>query len=197
MARMIVVIAVLLTTMTAVVIFLTRDMESPREQLEKENDYEPRVVVDDFSFYRYDGHQIQATFSAKLAHFVEPNIIETYASIRGVRYRQSRTETLRCEAAQAEFNADSMGDLLDREQVEINKAEVEDQVRIGMGEYLLQTEYAQYSGPTQLLSSEEPVMVDGPKRHFVGEQGFVYDMKKESLQMPGKVRGVVIPDEKR
>ena len=152
--------------------FFTRADRTPRDQLISSLDNEPRIVLDDFSIFRYNGHKVESTFSGKLGHFIEPNIVEVYAAVRGVRYRpKNKVETLRCESASALLDADTFSGLMKAKEVELLRAEVEDQVRIGFDDNILSTEFAEYDAKRERVSSYEPVKVDWAKPNYKRGKG--------------------------
>jgi lipopolysaccharide export system protein LptC len=190
--KSIAVVVVLLLTVVAMVFFLTQpNHDDPAKALAGIG--EPRVVVDDVSVYRYQGNELKASFSAKMAHFVEPNIVEAFASVRGMRVRDNMEETIRCEAVHIQFAASSMIEIIQDNRDEVSYAEVEDQVLLTMREEEIRTERAQYFADKQIISSREPVHIDGPNRSFVGDEGFSYNLNTEVMHMPGPVRGGVKP----
>ncbi len=170
--------------------FFTGSHDSVRNILDDVN-REPRIIVDDFLLYRYRGHKVVGTFSAKLGHFVEPNTVEFYASVRGEREKDSIKESLSCEAGIAVFEAERMSDIINSDETKLLYAEVEDQVQVESDNHIIRTEFAHFDAQQKILSSNEPVQIDGPKRVLVGEKGFRYFTEKKSLTMTGKVRGVV------
>src|SRR5690606_22443135 len=107
MAKNLVIGGFLATLVVAFSVFFTRDKGTPRDVL-AEGKQAPRLILDEFSFFRYKGANVEANFSAKLGHFIEPNVIEVFASVRGVRYRGDQVETMRCESGSAVLDADSM-----------------------------------------------------------------------------------------
>lgn len=197
MGKTLLIIFFLVSLALSFFVFLSSETESPREQLLSVGETEPRIVVDDVFVYQYVNHTIESNFSAKLGHFLEPNLVEVYASVRGTRYRpKNQVESIKCEAASVTLAADTMTDLFNQQDIGLIKGEVEDQVQLGLDDNYLYTEYAEYLAVSQLVQSKEPVVGEGPNRKFRGEQGFVYDLKTEVLQMSGLVSGEVVPDEK-
>ena len=194
MGKSLVVFGFLITLLVAAVVFLTRGTETPQDLLANDR-RDPRIILDDFSFYRYSGPTLISNFSAKLGHFFEPNIIEVYAAVRGVRYNDNQVETLRCEAGSAILAANSMNELFRQKDVGIVRSEIEEQVRIGIGENIVRTDYAQYLANEDLVFSREPVEVDGPNRKFYGDKGFRYQIKSETLEVQGNVRGEFKPND--
>lgn len=189
-----IVVGVLLALVCALTVFFARDHGNLVDQFEQGLDNEPRVVIDDFNVYRYDGHKVVSSFSAKLGHFLEPNVIEVYAAVRGTRYRKDSVESIRSEVAKAFLKSNSLSEILKDKEPALARAEVEDQVRIGLRDNIMRTEFAEYLASKDIFTTREPVQVDGPNRTFVGEKGFDYDLKKEVLNMPGEVKGVVVPE---
>jgi len=175
-------------------IFFASDHDSVESNLDYAN-REPRIVVDDFMLYRYRGHQVVGTFTAKLGHFIEPNIVEFFASVKGERDKGEIKESLSCEAGLAVFEAEGMSEIINSDETKLSYVEVEDQVRVESGDHIIRTEFAHFDADHNLLSSQEPVQIDGPKRILVGEEGFEYYIDKKSLTMAGKVRGVVKSDD--
>lgn len=193
MGKLLVVVGIVIAFVASLALFLVQPGHNDTNPISGGVSGEPRIIIDDFAVYRYKGHKLTASLTAKLGHFIEPNVVEAFASIRAVRFKPEGEESLRCEAAHAQFEAEHMRDLLKEKDAMISYAEVEDQVRLGVRDNMLRTEHAQYFAEKDLLTSREPVQVDGPNRTFVGEQGFNFNVLKETLELPGKVRGVVQP----
>jgi len=175
-------------------VFFAEDHDSVESTLDYSN-REPRIIVDDFMLFRYQGHRVVGTFSAKLGHFIEPNVVEFYAAVKGEREKGKITESLSCEAGIAVFEADRMSDIINSDETKLSYLEVEDRVRVESGDHIIRTEFAHFDATRNILSSREPVQIDGPKRVLVGEEGFEYFTEKKNLKMPGKVRGVVRSDD--
>jgi len=197
MGKTIIIIGVVIALILSVIIFLMKDDTSPKDQYLNTVDNEPRVTMEDFAIFSYVDQKIEGTFSAKLGHFLDPNIVEAFTTVRGVRYRpKNRVESLRCGSVTAYLVGDSMSEIVSPKGAEVARAEVEDQVRIGFDDHFLNTEFAEYVAATNLVTSNERVQVDGPNRTLFGEDGFSYNLKKEALEMQGAVSGVVTPENK-
>ena len=53
------------------------------------------------------------------------------------------------------------------------------------------TDYAEYQAKEEVVVSKRPVRVEGVGRVFTGEDGFVYDLSSQTLEILGHVEGMV------
>ncbi len=195
MGKNITVIGTLVFTVLALAIFWAQpNRDSFDRRISQSND--PRIVIDDLFVERFKSNQLVGDFSAKLVHFIEPNIIEAYAEVKGMRMREQRKETFRSQILNLQFKATNMGRLLSSDGGGIAYVEIENDVKIKIGPEEMITERAQYFADRQQISSTDPVEILGPGRRFFGEQGFTYNLKTEDISIPGPVRGEVQPREK-
>lgn len=158
---------------------------------------DPRIVIDDLFVQRFKANSLVGDFSAKLVHFVEPNMVEAYAEVSGMRMRDNKRETFRSQILNLQFKAQNMGKLMSSEGGGIAYIEVENDVNIKVGLEEMLTERAQYFADRHQISSMDPVEIIGPGRRFFGEQGFSYHLKTEEISIPGPVRGEVRPSDKK
>ena len=192
MGKKLVIIAFLLTSVLAVVVYLTHERKSLRENLEKKDSREPRLVVEDFTFYRYEGSALKSRLSARLGHFYEPNVLELDGEIKGERLLNGERQTVNAESATGYFKAATLTKMMS--DTELDRAELTGFVEVGVKDHLLSTDYAEYLTTGSLVRSLRPVRVEGPGRVFTGDDGFNYNLQSEALEMLGQVRGMFVPD---
>jgi LPS export ABC transporter protein LptC len=178
----------------ALYVYLTREHKRLRDALDKRSAKEPRVVMEDFTIYRYRGPVLTGKLTARLGHFYEPNVVELDGEIRGERLTKNGVEMIGAESATGYFNATSLTKMMGDTQ--LDRAELTGFVEVGVKGHLLTTDYAEYINKKQLVRSPRPVQVEGPGRRFSGEDGFTYSLADETLTMTGPVSGVVLLDEK-
>lgn len=196
MAKRLVIIGFLICFGLACWTYWSRDKKSLRENLSARL-REPRIVMDEFSLYRYQGQKIKARVMAKFGYFYEPNLVELDGEIRGERLNIDGTvETVNAETATALFSAKTLGSMLGQK-VELERADLTSFVEVGVKNHLMSTDFAEFIGKDQTVRSTRPVRVEGPGRVFTGEEGFVYRLNDETLDMTGQVKGVVKLDETR
>lgn len=162
MGKFLVVAAFLITLTLAVYTFFTRNTATPRQNLIAANSKEPRVVLEEFSVYRYTGHKVSSILSANQGHLIEPNIIEVSSEIRGIRYGAKDPQTLACDSATGYFQADHLGELMS--DAGLARAEIRGNVVLGVGKETLLTEYAEYLASRGVLVTKAPVEIQGPNR---------------------------------
>jgi hypothetical protein len=190
------IVAFLICLGIAVYVFLTKESKSLRDNIQIGGSREAQVVLEDFVAYKYEGSRLDAKLSGKLANFYEPNLVEIDGDIRGERATEDGKEFFSAETASAYFKSGSLTGLMDKN-IELDRAEISGFVEVGLKNYLLTTDYAELLNDRQMIRSNRPVRVEGEKRLFAGEEGFTYDLNKESLYMPGRVKGVVQLDDKK
>jgi len=178
----------------AVFIFINRDVRFLREKIKDSQVKTPRVALEDFIVYRYKDKTLNAKISGRLGHFFEPNQIELNGEIKGIRMTPKGTETFGAEAVMGYFEAQDINEMLDGAELEL--AELTGFVEVGMRDHVLTTDFAEYRAQKGVVSSTRPVRVEGPGRVFTGEDGFVYNLESQSLDIMGHVEGVVKSMEK-
>lgn len=188
MGKQIVVFGFVITFIIAIVIFFTKANLSPKESPKDSESKIPRLILEDFTVYKYEGYRVKSTLYSRLGHIIEPNIVQLFADIRGMRHRPDGSEEqITCDTASALFSANNLNEMFNRSQ--LIKAEVEDNVNAEMTGHTLRTEYAQYLASEETLSSNQPVEILGPKREFHGDTGFIYTINENLLKMNGMVNG--------
>ncbi len=179
----------------ALYIFWTRDTKSLRDSLSKGTGKEPRLVLEDFSMYRYRDETLIGKLSARLGHFYDPNVVELDGEIRAERLTSTgERETLGAESATGYLKASNLIKMMDQN-TELERAELSGFVEVGLKDHLLTTDYAEYLNGDKLVRSHRPVRVEGPGRVFMGDEGFTYGLESEILDMQGPVKGVVSIDQ--
>lgn len=196
MGKKIVIAAFLLSTLLALIVFLTHERKSLRDNLGKKDTREPRLVLEDFTLYRYKGDALKSRLSARLGHFYEPNVLELDGEIRGERLLENNDrETVSAESATGYFKAASLSKMMS--DTDLDRAELTGFVEVGVKDHLLSTDYAEYLAADNLVRSLRPVQVAGPSRIFAGDEGFTYNLITQALEMFGQVKGSFIPDKKQ
>lgn len=187
MGKKLIIVAFLASLGLALWIYLSRETKSLRENLSKRSQREPRLVLEDFTFYRYAGEALTGRLSARLGHFYEPNVVELDGEIKGERLTTDGKETVSAESATAYFKANTLTKMM--EQTDLDRAELTGFVEVGVKEHTLSTDYAEYLAGEDLVRSLRPVRVQGLNRVFTGDEGFTYALTSETLQMFGRVKG--------
>lgn len=189
------IISFLICLAIAMYVFASKESKSLRDNLVVGDARDAQIILEDFVAYKYEGSRLDAKLSGKLANFYEPNLVEIDGDIRGERATSEDKEFFSAETASAFFKAESLTGLMEKN-VELDRAEVSGFVEFGVKGHVLTTDYAELLNDQQQIRSNRPVRVEGIDRMFAGEEGFTYDLKKESLYMPGRVKGVVQIEEK-
>ncbi len=194
MGKKLVIAGFLICLALAFYVFLTREIKSRRDDGATEVTKQPRVVLEDFSIYRYEGEALVAKLNSRLGHFYEPNIAELDGDVRGERINSAgERETLEAESATAYMKTNSLMKLVDQK-TELDRAELNGFVEVGLREHLLSTDYAEFINSDKLVQSQRLVRVEGPGRVFIGDEGFKYGLETQALEMQGPVKGVVAVD---
>ena len=155
---------------------------------------EARVLMEDFTYYRYSGERLKSRLSSRQGRFYEPNRVELEGEVRSRRYNDGGLETVSCEAATTYFKAKSLAQMMG--DTALDRAELMGFVEVLVKEHLLSTDYAEYLSDEDLIWSSRPVRLDGPSGIFEGDGGFFYRLEAQTLDLNGGVRGVVQPDER-
>lgn len=177
----------------AVYVFMQKDSSRLKDQITS-SEREPRVILEDFTMYRYRGHQVLSTITGRLGHFIEPNSVEMYGNLRGLRYDTENREYFSAESATVYFKASGMLQLMKGSEVE--RAEVDNNVRVGSSRNLIETDYVQYRAEKQTLRSDVPVVFTSPRSTLSGQSGFEYDILTEAAKLYGPMEGTLQSDTK-
>jgi len=192
LGKKIVIMAFLVSFVIALFIFFTYEHKSLRDNLGKISAREPRASLEDFVVYRYAGETIKGKFSARFGNLFEPNVIEVDGEIKAERLTpRGDVETAAAESATAYFKTASLARLL-HQAAEFDRAELMGFVEVRFRDHVLTTDYAEFLNDLREVRSIRPVRVDGPGRIFRGEDGFIYNLNTQSLEMRGLVRGEAI-----
>lgn len=193
MGKKLVIAGFLLCLGFAFYVFFTREHRARRVEV-VDSSKQPRLALEDFSLYRYEGESLVAKLTARLGHFYDPNILELDGEIRGERINdEGERETLAAESATAYMKSNSLMKLVDQK-TELDRAELNGFVEVGLKEHLLSTDYAEFLNDDKMVRSRRPVRVEGPGRVFIGDEGFKYELENQVLEMQGPVKGVVSID---
>jgi hypothetical protein len=194
LGKRLIIVGFLLCFGIAIYVFWQRDSTTLRRAIGKGSKREPRMVMEEFTVYRYIGAQLEAQMSARLGQLFEPNVVDLDGEIRAEKYRRGETETVGAETATILFGARSISQMLDGSP--LVKAEMNGFIEVGVKEHLLSTDAAVYTASDNTLMSSRPVRVDGMNRVFTSEDGFIYNIAEEKLVMRGLVKGVFALDAK-
>lgn len=193
MGRKIVILLFLASFGLAMFVYMSHERRSLRENLAKKTQREPRLVLEDFSYNRYQGEALTGRLVARLGHFYEPNVVELDGEIKGERIVRDGRETIAAESATAYFKASTLSKMM--AETELDRAELTGFVEVGVRDHLMTTDYAEYLNAQEMVRSLRPVRVEGPGRVFSGEEGFTYALANEMLEMFGLVKGAYQPHE--
>ena len=189
-----IIIGFLVCLMMALWLFFSRETTSLRENMENAPSHKkPRVILENFITRRYKGETQLSQMRADYGDFRAPNVVEIKSGLSGWQLSQGRVQTMKAGRGVAWFDASSLSELLEGNKG-VDHAFLRERVQIGFQEHLLITEEAQYVTKESLITGQMPVRVTGPGRWFTGKDGFRYDLKDETFNVYGKVRGMVRPD---
>lgn len=190
MGKNIIVALFLLMVGTAFVIFFKRKPDTPFKEGDRSKAHEPRIYLEEFTIYDYEGHKMNSTLSGNAATFMDPDLLEINGSIQGQRLDSPRKETLNAELATIRFASKSLVDLMKSSRIE--SCEIQNQVRIGYNDNILYTEYAKLLADQNRLVSDVPVRILGPQVDLMGGRGFEYQTKTQDLKVFGPLEGTVV-----
>lgn len=188
MGRHILVVAFLVTSVIAVVLFLARDDGSLRDQVDSRSK-QPVITLEEYTMFRYEGHELRATLSGKLATFFEPNVVEMYGNVTARKHAGEKKEYASAESAAAYFASSGVTQFMKDSKIE--RAQLENDVKIGIGDNILSTEFAEYLAALEVLRSDRPVLMHGPTGRFKGGNGFAYSLSTEEMTVFGPLEGVL------
>lgn len=178
----------LITLLGATIVFFNSRPKT-KHQLLDESSKQPIVNMTDFTAYRYQGHTLDSTVSADLATFFEPNVIEVYGHIRSKRHNIKDKHELAAESATAYLGAKGVTQFLKKSNIE--RAHVENDVRLGLDRTTLRTEYAEYSARDNTVKSDRPVTLIQPSGRMTGASGFELVLGENNLTIFGPLDGLI------
>lgn len=188
MGRNIIVAAFLATFLVSLFLFFSRDDSSLRDQVDARSK-QPVVTLEDFIVFRYDGHQLKGTLSGRLANFLEPNIIELYGNVQGKKLQGDQQNFASAESGTVFLSASGISQFL--KDSTVRRATLENDVRIGVNQSVLNTEYAEFLAPNEKIQSDRPVLIYNSSGRFKGNTGFEYSLKSEDLVIFGPIEGLL------
>lgn len=193
MWRYVVSFAFMFTLIAAVWIYYKKDQTTPIAMTEQAK--EPRLLLQNFSFYRYQDQKIDGHLEAESGALLPTNVIEIRGNIVGMRVRNGQEDRARAQSALVYLSDGNLSPDVAAAEVEV--VHLKDSVTVNVGRDLLRTEYAKYEASSNVISSDKPVHVDGQGYRVTGADGFDYSIDRHVLQVLGKIVGVVDSNEKR
>lgn len=192
MGKNIIAASFVILSMVSIIYFFSREEKSSSKDWDN-SDKHPRLILEEFTVYRYKAHQVQSTLTGRIAHFIEPNILEVYGDIRGLKHNSPRKEHIAAESASIYFRSHGIVQLMSSSKVD--RCEVENNVRIGIDDSLISTQYTQYLGDNHLLRSDVPVVFTGSDSSLTGRGGYTYDINSGELELFGPIEGLLQKNE--
>ena len=188
MGKKLLVAAFLLVTIASAYVFFSREQTSLREQVEDATKH-PRIVLKDFTMYRYQGAKVEATVSGQNAFFFEPNVLEMYGNLKGLRTvpNTDKREFVRAQASVTLF--ESRGVVQMTQSSEIEKSSLENDVAVGFEDKTILTQHAEYTSKPQRLYSDLAVELLARDGNLKSETGFEYLVEEKLLHLNGPIRG--------
>lgn len=190
MGRNLIVAAFLATFLVSLFLFFSRDDNSLKDQVDARSK-QPVVTLEDFIAFRYDGHELKGTLSGRLANFLEPNIIELYGNVQGKKLRASEQNYASAESGTVLLSSSGVSQFM--KESTVKRAYLENDVRIGVNQSILNTEYAEFLADKEMIQSERPVLIHNSSGRFKGNTGFEYSLKSEDLTIFGPIEGLLQP----
>lgn len=191
MGKLIVIIGFLIFFVISLYLFFTKPHVAPLDALKSETTKTPRIILADFTFYKYEKGTLSTTLSSRLGYLNEPNSVELFGNVRAVNHKSTETETVRAETGIAYFQTDSLGRLL--QESELDRAELKGSIEVDFHNHKLTTDYIEFLSKERIAQSSKPTRIDGANRWFTGQNGFRYDLNKEEINFLGPIEGEVIP----
>jgi len=168
-------------------IYINRDEKTLRENLESSDSARPRIELENFTIYRYQGSRLESKILARMGQFVEPNSAEFFGDFQAYKYFENDTQSVRSESALGIFDTESLGGILGG--AELSQIELTNDVRLYYSAYSLFTDTATYLSDENVIFGEKPVQIVGSNRWFRGKNGFRLDLNSELVNLYGKVVG--------
>jgi hypothetical protein len=173
----------------AIYTYVTKEESKGVRLHEPENTKRARIVLEDFTLYKYKNNRLKATLSAQLGSFLEPNLFDIYGNIRGLRHDADSKDFFVAESAIVYFKSRGIIELT--RGAEIEKIELEKNVKVSSEDNTIKTEFARYLYDKELLESDLPVEFQTQDAKFLGENGFQYQVKSGDMVVNGPIRGEV------
>lgn len=188
MGKNILVGAFLVTSIISVILFFLRDDNSIRDQMEARGK-QPVITLEDFFSFRYKGHELKGVVSGHLANFIEPNVVEMYGNVQGKKNEGEKQNFVSAESGAAYLESQGLTQLMKNSTVK--RAQLENDVRIGVTQNVLNTEFAEYLADNQVLRSDRPVLIYNSTGRFKGNSGFEYSLQSEDMTVFGPIEGIL------
>lgn len=190
MGKYSIVIGFLLSTLIATIVFLRRPQSMPKQQL-KDKSEPTRIVLEDFTIFRYQGHQLSSRVSAKLGQYVEPNRVELYGDVYGFEELADKQNYVRSQSASLFF--DSRGLVRLMKETKLRRADFANDVEFGFSNSRVFTQFAEYTANNQLIRSDRATLMRREDAELRSETGFEYSLSGESLELYGPIQGLIEP----
>ncbi|MFY7930417.1 MAG: hypothetical protein ACOVS5_16195, partial [Oligoflexus sp.] len=171
-------------------IFTRRDPQPARAPQSAEHEKTPRILLEEFTLYEYQGSKAVSSLSGKFASFMDPNTVEMFGNLQGQRLDSKRREFFAAESATMQFAAKGLVELMKNSRPQLTT--IENQVRFGYDDVILYTDYARYLHDQERLISDLPVRIQGPKVDLMGSKGFEYQTKTKDLKVFGPLEGTLL-----
>lgn len=191
MGKNIVTLIFLIISGLASYLFITRESEELREKVSVRTK-KPRITLENFTLHRYRDHKIVSTLTGQMANFMDPNLLEMYGKLRGLRYDSANREYFSAESASIYFTSNGVVQLLSSS--EIARADIENDVNVGSQDKLIKSQYAQYLADKDILRSDVPVVLIAPDSVLRGLKGFEYKIDSEDIELFGPIEGTLQSD---
>lgn len=172
-----------------------KNPSSLRDNIEKFDINEPRILLKNFESTRYSGNHLIAHISADGGGFFSPNFLELKDNVHGWRTVEGAIQSVYADKALLYFESDSIAQIMSSPKFETGY--VKGNVKISFREEILRTDFAKYLSQENVVISDQPVNVSGVRRWFSGQEGFKFLINDEILYIFGTVKGSVTPVSKQ
>ncbi len=185
-------VLVLSTLAVSTSAYLARERGKARDRSSFDaNLREARIAFEDFTATRYNAGAVTGVIRAKSGYLLEPNMLELFGdvSIRTLKGEGGKKywDQLYCETATAYFRATNLIQLLTSSSMD--HVDLRGFVKLETRHMTLETDSAVYNSEAGILQSTTKVQLSGPGHYVKGEGGFLFDLRKEHLNMLGPIRG--------
>ena len=176
----------------SIYIFFSKDDKDLRDSVRAVSSSVPRVTLKNFEIKKYNSLDLKLSTTAKLAYFIEPDILEVYGDIFVMEKTDAMKSIAMGDTLTAYFNSNGLVDLTKKG--EIKKAILENNVKLYKNNTRISSNIVSYLAQSRVISSDRIVEIESTQGELIGENGFAYDLDDEFLKLFGPVKGLLNGD---
>lgn len=159
-----------------------------QQHLAGQSSSSPRVIVDNIQVVDFvDGAKVSELY-ANRAIVTRPNIVDFAGDVHGWQLEGSTYRTFSCGYLIAEFSSSDL--LSSKLPKEIIKGNLRRNVELSRGDLGISSESVHYVGKNRkLFFGHDKVLIRNGSQELFGRDGFEYDVKAETIHLPGLISG--------